>query len=124
MRNIVREGTVAAVSKDKVRVQIGKNTTDWLRWSTLRAGAVKISFRPSIGEPCTVVSENGNLNAGKVYPGGYSDANPMPDDCGDNDFIIDVPAGGRLVLRCGNASIILTENHIGIKAPRIDLDKN
>ena len=122
MRDMVRKGTVAAVAGNRVRVQTGELLTNWLPWMCPRAGQVKISSIPSIGEQCLIVSENGDLNAGTVMPALHSTANPLPDDCGQNDLILEVPAGGRLVLRCGSSSVVITENSIKALAGRIDLN--
>ena len=122
MRDMVRNGTIAEIKGDRVRVKTGDLVTDWLPWSNVRAGAVKISSRPSVGEQCTILAENGNLNAGKVYPGVNSDANPIPADCGPNDLVIDIPPGGKLLLRCGGSTLEMTENGIKLNATRIDLN--
>lgn len=93
-RDIVRKGMVEAVNGKRVRVRIG--------------------------EQVTIASENGNLNTGVVTGSINSDAYPLPDDCGENDLILETPPGGRLVLRCGQSVIELTAFHIKISSPRID----
>lgn len=53
----------------------------------------------------------GNLAAGRVLLGLNSDENPMP-ECGPDDYIIDVPAGGKILLRAGGATLEITDKQI------------
>lgn len=122
-RDMVRKGTIEQINGDKVRVLTGSLLTDWIKWSNPRAGKVKIASRPSIGEQVILFSENGNLNAAVVSGSINSDMFPMPEDCGENDLILDVPPEGRLVLRCGNSSVVMTADHIEITATRIDFNE-
>lgn len=123
VNNLLREGVIAQVNENRVRVRIGQLLTTWLRWFNLRAAAVHVSSKPTIGEQCLVLSAGGNLGGGLVLLGLNSDANPMPQDCGPNDLILEVPTDGRLVLRCGNSSVVMTADHIEITATRIDFNE-
>jgi phage baseplate assembly protein V len=69
LNNIVRFGTVAEIDlkKARVRIKIGKITTDWLPWLTL-AGAVKIWNPPVVGEQVCVVSQGGDLSLAVAIP--------------------------------------------------------
>jgi len=122
LRNLLRYGVVAQVQArpPRVRVAIGELTTDWLRWFNLRAGDVKSAWQPSAGEQCLVLSPGGHLEAGSVLLGLNSDEQPAP-ECSANDLVIDVPEGGKLLLRCGNSTIEMTENNIKVNTGRIDL---
>lgn len=123
IRDTVHKGTIEQVSDGKVRVRTGDLLTDWLPWQNLRAGNVKISSTPSVGEQCLIISEGGNLNTGIVQPGINSNTNPMPTECGPDDFIVDIPPGGRFLLRCGSSIIEVNQNGITITGPRIDFNK-
>lgn len=111
--NLIRDGKVGAVQAEppRVRVIIGELITDWLPWYNTRAGAVKTAYQPSVGEQCTVFSPGGNIAAGRVLLGLNSDENPMP-ECGPNDYIIDVPSGGKILLRAGGATLEITAEQI------------
>ena len=137
--NLINTGTVGEVqaSPPRVRVIIGDLVTDWLPWVNTRAGKVKTAFQPSQGEQCVVFSPGGNMAAGIVLLGLNSDANPPP-ECGADDYIIDVPKGGKILLKVGEAKIEITAEQIQevvkgssitanndgvkVKATRIDLN--
>lgn len=83
LENTVRLGTIAAVrhaAPARCRVKTGDNTTDWLPWMTGRAGKDSTWWAPEVGEQAVVFSPGGNLGAGVVLPGCYSDSHPQPDD--------------------------------------------
>lgn len=83
LENTVRLGTIAAVRHAKparCRVKTGENTTDWLPWMTGRAGKDRTWWAPEVGEQAVVFSPGGNMGAGVVLPGCYSDSHPQPDD--------------------------------------------
>ena len=80
IQNLIRLGTIAEVDGDRVRVQSGKITTDWLRWLTHRAGNAATWWQPSVGEQVMILSPAGDLAAGIVLPAIYSDAHPAPEE--------------------------------------------
>ena len=123
LRNLLRYGVVAQVqaSPPRVRVAIGELTTDWLRWFNLRAGNVKGAWQPSPGEQALVLSPGGHLEAGSVLLGLNSDAQPAP-EAGPDDLVIDVPEGGKLLLRCGASTLEITADNLKLKSARIDLN--
>lgn len=127
--DLLRVGTVNTVQPEQVRVLLtndngdddgGQLVTDWLRWFNLRAGSVKTAFVPTPGEQCLVLSPGGNLAAGVALLGLNSDQHPAP-ECGPDDLVFEVPAGGKLLLRCGNSTIEMTANNIKFDSGRIDL---
>lgn len=125
LNNALRLGSVADVQtapKPAVRVAIGDLKTDWLPWFNLRAGSVKTAFIPTPGEQCLVLSPGGNLAAGAVLLGLNSNEQPAP-ECGVDDLVIEVPAGGKLLLRCGNSTIEMTAEGIKATSGRIDLNE-
>lgn len=74
IRNIIRTGTVTAVEIGRgCRVQTGNLQTDWLPVVTLRAGAARSSWMPSVGEQVVILSVGGELTTAVVLPGIFSD---------------------------------------------------
>ena len=72
-QNLIRLGTIAEVKGAEARVQLGPTlTTEWLNWSTLRAGSRRIWSAPTIGEKVIVFSPGGDLTRGIVVPALYS----------------------------------------------------
>lgn len=85
LANIVRIGTISDIDYDKqlVRVQIGELKTGWLKFFTLRAGAVRIWSPPSPGEQVAVISICGELKQGLVIPSLFQNAFPAPSNSPD-----------------------------------------
>ncbi|AMC35322.1 hypothetical protein VN23_12235 [Janthinobacterium sp. B9-8] len=80
LESLIRIGTVAEVDHTNAlcRVQSGELLTDWLPWLTRRAGTVRSWSPPSIGEQVVMLSQSGEVGAGVVLPGLFSDAMPAP----------------------------------------------
>ena len=81
LNNVIKLGTVAEVdhgTPPRVRVQIGKLKTEWLRWSAGRAGTTQEWDPVTIGEQVVVFSPGGILESGLVFPAIYSDQFPAP----------------------------------------------
>lgn len=80
LNNLVRSGVIADVKQSplRVKVSIGSLQTDWLRVKMPAAGALSISWLPSVGEAVQVMSESGDLRNGVVHMGLHTDANPPP----------------------------------------------
>jgi phage baseplate assembly protein V len=78
--NLIRLGTIAKIDHDtqRVRVRIGKNTTTWRPWITLRAGDAQTWFPPSLGEQVIVFSPEGELTNAVILPAIYSDKFKSP----------------------------------------------
>lgn len=121
LRNLIRTGTVQDANGQLVRVKIGNLLTNWLPWCNMRAGSVRVYSTPSKGEQCMVFAPGGNLNEGVVLTGIYSNIIAPPEG-GENDLIMEVPADGRMVLRCGETSIELTADNLKHTSQRIDLN--
>ncbi|MET3516472.1 phage baseplate assembly protein V, partial [Pseudacidovorax sp. 1753] len=66
LENLVRTGTIAEVRHELpgalVRVQIGKNLTDWRPYHDLRAGNTRTWNPPTVGEQVTLLSPDGDLD--------------------------------------------------------------
>jgi phage baseplate assembly protein V len=80
LANIIRVGTVQSVNASgyRARVQIGPLLTAPLPWLTTRAGEDRTWWAPSVGEQVLVLSPDGELAAGWILPGAYTDAKPAP----------------------------------------------
>jgi phage baseplate assembly protein V len=86
LEGLARIGTVTEVRTERparCRVAIGENTTDWLPWLERRAGGRRGGrtwWPPVQGEQCLVIAPGGDLRAGVVLPGIYSDAMDAPSE--------------------------------------------
>ena len=76
LENVVRLGTVAEVRYEtpaRCRIKTGDLVTDWLPWTTARAGGDRSWWAPEVGEQVIILSPGGNTGAGVVFPSAYSD---------------------------------------------------
>lgn len=82
LENLLRPGTVHAVdhAAARIRVASGDLLTDWLPWFERRAGTTRSWSPPTIGEQCLLLCPGGEMAAGLVLVGLYSDSNPAPVD--------------------------------------------
>ncbi|MBY0445835.1 MAG: phage baseplate assembly protein V [Burkholderiales bacterium] len=80
LESMIRIGTVAEVDHTNAlcRVQSGELLTDWLPWLAPRAGNVRVWSPPSIGEQVLLFSQSGEVGAGVVLSGLFSDAFTPP----------------------------------------------
>lgn len=63
-----------------VRVAIGEIESDWIDFSTPRAGKTKVWLPPSDGEQVEVISPDGDLEGAHIGRSLYSDENGAPSD--------------------------------------------
>ena len=114
MNNIVRFGTVAEVRlapPARVRVQSGDLLTDWLPWSTVRAGKATVWWPPTLGEQVVLLSPGGDLAQAMALPACFSDTHPQPSQSADElriqfdngDTLVHNQAEGSFDLACTNA---------------------
>ena len=90
LANVVRAGTVAEVDPGGVRARVryaadpagSPVLSGWLRWIGHAAGADRGWRPPSVGEQVLLLAPYGELSAGWILPGAYSDAFPAPDASG------------------------------------------
>ena len=81
LENLVRLGTVAEVRYEtpaRCRIKTGDLVTDWLPWTTARAGGDRSWWAPEVGEQVIILSPGGNTGAGVVFPSAYSDTHEQP----------------------------------------------
>ena len=78
--DVLRLGTIASVDHANATctVESGDILTGELPWIAQRAGATRIWSPPTIGEQCLLLSPEGDIEAGIVMVGLYSDACPPP----------------------------------------------
>ena len=118
LMNILRPGAIAETDlsdprapRARVRYADGPALTGWLPWMAA-AGEDRDWRPPSIGEQVLVLSPCGELSAGWILPGSYSDGFPAPDssaskrvtayrdgaivgyDTGTHELSAVLPAGG------------------------------
>ncbi|WP_051145189.1 phage baseplate assembly protein V [Thiomicrorhabdus sp. Kp2] len=86
LSNLVRMGTIESADYNaaKVKVKYGKDSqggdlvTGWLRWIADRAGDDRDWDAPEVGEQVMVISPNGDMRLGVVFPAIYQDAHAAP----------------------------------------------
>ncbi|MGQ5524828.1 phage baseplate assembly protein V [Chitinimonas sp. PSY-7] len=113
----IRSGIVSVVDHQEARcrVKTGGIETDWLPWLTLRAGNTRTWSPPDIGEQVVVLCPSGELAAGYVLPGLYSDAKPAP-DASPHTHVVSFPDGARLCYDVELGALTAT----GVKSALID----
>lgn len=83
LANIVRRGVIHSVNHDgipKCRVDLGDIVTTWLPLCQSFAGANRADSNPyAVGDAVTVLSEAGELNNGRVFPGWNTGGLPVPE---------------------------------------------
>lgn len=142
MSNLIRIGKIIGLDEAnaRVKVSVGGLETDWLPWAVSRAGATRTWSAPRIGEQVIVLSPYGDPAQGVVMPSLYQDAHPAPAASQDQEtivypdgakqdynsaahtYLLDVPSGGKITIRCGPSSIELSDAGIVLSGPRIDLN--
>ncbi len=75
LENLLRPGTIHStdVASSRVRVLSGELLSDWLPWFERRAGDVRSWCPPSAGEQCLLLCPGGEMAAGMVLVGLFSD---------------------------------------------------
>lgn len=83
LANIVRRGVIQAVKHGKIpkcRVSIGELVTDWLPLCQGFSGGFRSDVNPcTVGDAVTILSEGGDLNNGRVFPGWATGGAPVPE---------------------------------------------
>lgn len=108
------------------RVLVGDLETDWMAWLAPRAGATRVWSPPSDGEQVVVLAPDGDLGAGIILPGLFSDDHPAPGSDGreliifsDGAVIAYDPDAHRLevILPPGGAASITADGGTTIHGP-------
>lgn len=97
LESVVRLGTIAEIdhAAARVRVKSGGNDSNWLAWLSLRAGETREWNPPTRGEQCLVLSPGGEMAAGIVLVGIFSDAIAAPSESPDEHLRV-YPDGARI----------------------------
>lgn len=142
MASLMQAGTIEAVdhANARCRVRVDDWVSAWMPWASLGAGQVRHWRPPSVGEQALLMCPSGEAAAGFVLPGFYTDAHPgndnqahitaqnWPDgareeyDHENSQYLLDIPASGKIILRCGPSSIELSAAGVKITGPRVDLN--
>lgn len=145
--DMIRIGTISEVDYSdpkapRVRVKYGaKNYTDWLPWTAKRAGRARTWEPLKVGEQVIFASPSGDMAQGVVIGSINFNDRPAPSgsasetvtewdggarevfDDESNSYTLDVPAGGKITLKCGASSLEISSDGIKLLAPRIDLNE-
>ena len=80
LSNVIRIGTVTEVDLTTLtcRVKTGELVTDWLKWTTQRAGKGRGYWAPTVGEQVVILAMNGELTTAVIVGSLYSQAHPTP----------------------------------------------
>lgn len=83
LANIVRRGVIHSVKHEKIpkcRVDLGDIVTTWLPLCQGFSGTNRADSNPyAVGDAVTVLSEAGELNNGRVFPGWNTGGQPVPE---------------------------------------------
>lgn len=97
LANLIRFGTVQAVTGKRVQVQVGGLLTRPVPWLSTRAGKTKTWSPPDIGEQVMVLSPNGDLGGGVAIGGIFCDAYDIPGDANANTVVMAFGDGAVLL---------------------------
>lgn len=143
LATLLQAGTIEAVDHEnaRCRVKVGEWVSAWMPWASLGAGEVRNWRPPSVGEQALLLCPSGESAAGFVLPGFYTaqhqqgndnraniTAQNWPDGAREeydheaSQYLLDIPASGKIVIRCGPSGLELSAAGVKITAPRIDLN--
>lgn len=84
IRNIIQPAKISQIhdSKQKVKVQYGRNESPWLKWFSTMQGQMREYRCPTVGEQCILINYGGGDNSTQAWAlcGVWCDAFPLPDD--------------------------------------------
>lgn len=141
--NTLRVGKVVELDEANARVKVSTAglTTTWLPWCASRAGKTRQWSPPQVGEQVLMGAPYGDMAQAVILGSIYQDDSPAPAASKDqetivypdgarqdynsasHEFLLDVPAGGKITIRCGPSSIELSDAGVKIIGPRIDLNE-
>lgn len=142
LSNLVRIGTISEldVTNARVKVSVAGLTTEWLPWAASRAGTTRQWSPPKVGEQVIIASPYGDMAQAVVIGSVYQDDHPAPASSGDqerivypdgafedynsasHEYMLNVPAGGKITLQVGASKIEISSSGVKITGPRIDLN--
>ncbi|HDR9796673.1 TPA: phage baseplate assembly protein V [Burkholderia cenocepacia] len=128
MACLTQSAVVEAITYDppRVKVRVGDWVSDWLKWQAGAAGKVRHWRPPSVDEEVALWAPSGDLAGAFVAPGYYTEqhggagrSNPdetatdFPDGAfeqynhASHEYVLSMPAGGRIVFRIGGTEFEL-----------------
>ena len=137
LANVVQIGRIVAVdpANGLAQVDLGGPSTDWVQWTTSRAGGDRTYWAPEVGEQVVVAAPSGDLGNGVIIGSLFQDAYPEPADSADvsrtvyadgtvieydrsaHQYKIDVSASsGSVLVICKTASVQAQES-VTLDAP-------
>jgi phage baseplate assembly protein V len=122
--NLIRLGTVAQVDHAGAlcRVQSGGLLSGWLPWLTRRAGDTRTWCPPTVDEQVIVLNPTGELGAGIVLSGIYTQANDQPSASAD-EHVVDYPDGARIAYDHASGALTVSGmQSIAIDCPDITIN--
>jgi phage baseplate assembly protein V len=143
LANAVRFGTIAEIdyAKAMVKVDLGDLVTDWVPWTTPRAGEDQVWTTPDVGEQVVLVSPGDpsqgvvlgslfqaahpqNGNAGKDRRITFKDGTVVEFDRDGSVLRIIVNAAGSVLVKIGATELAMQDGQATLKAANISLEGN
>lgn len=135
LNNLIRIGQVEQVdySQARARVRCGAQLTDWIAWTSLRAGGDRDWVAPEVGEAVVILALGGRPELSVIIGSIYHDAHPANGDRADlrrvtfadgtvceydraaHRFTLNVPAGGaEVVVNSGGQVTVAAAGHLNL----------
>ncbi|WP_431206822.1 phage baseplate assembly protein V [Burkholderia cepacia] len=143
MACLTQSAVVEAITYDppRVKVRVGEWVSDWLKWQAGAAGKVRHWRPPSVDEEVALWAPSGDLAGAFVAPGYYTEqhggagrSNPdetatdYPDGAFEqynhmnHEYVLSVPAGGRIVFRIGGTEFELKADGATLRSAKLLAD--
>lgn len=136
--NLIRVGTITEIDEANARVKarVAGDVTDWIPWTTERAGPVRNWKPPRPGEQVVILAPYGDLSQAVVGQSIYRDKYPVPGsskyqdktvypdgssveyDTRTNTLSIVVGGDGIVNISCKNATVTAT-TQVKIDSPKL-----
>ena len=143
MACLTQSAIVEAITYDppRVKVRVGDWVSDWLKWQAGAAGKVRHWRPPSVDEEVALWAPSGDLAGAFVAPGYYTEqhggsgrsspdetATDFPDGAfeqynhASHEYVLSVPAGGRIVFRIGGTEFELKADGATLRSAKLLAD--
>ena len=143
MACLTQSAVVEAITYDppRVKVRVGDWVSDWLKWQAGAAGKVRHWRPPSVDEEVALWAPSGDLAGAFVAPGYYTEqhggsgrsspdetATDFPDGAFEqynhtsHEYVLSVPAGGRIVFRIGGTEFELKADGATLRSAKLLAD--
>ncbi|SDQ38700.1 phage baseplate assembly protein V [Burkholderia orbicola] len=143
MACLTQSAVVEEITYDppRVKVRVGDWVSDWLKWQAGAAGKVRHWRPPSVDEEVALWAPSGDLAGAFVAPGYYTEqhggagrsspdetATDFPDGAfeqynhASHEYVLSVPAGGRIVFRIGDTEFELKADGATLRSAKLLAD--